>query len=100
MKMTKAPRIIIAGGGPVGLYTAHALARANIDYVVLEQQSEIIRYKGAGIVLLPQTARLCDQIGILKRVEELSVKLHGKTNSSYDGKFLLDFRLFDLMEET
>ncbi|XDG02592.1 hypothetical protein ABKA04_002207 [Annulohypoxylon sp. FPYF3050] len=98
--MAKTPRIIVAGGGPVGLYTAHALARANIDYVVLEQQPEIIRYKGAGIVLLPQTARLLDQIGLLKEIEELSVKLQSKMNSLYNGQLLVKFRLFEPMVET
>ncbi|KAI1215181.1 putative dehydrogenase [Annulohypoxylon truncatum] len=98
--MAKAPRVIVAGGGPVGLYTAHALAKANIDYVVLEQQSEIIRYKGAGTVFLPQSARLLDQIGLLKRIEELSTRLHKKTNSLYNGQFLVKFRLFDTMEES
>lgn len=97
--MAKTPRIIVAGGGPVGLYTAHALARANIDYVVLEQQPEIIRYKGAGIVLLPQTARLLDQIGLFKEIEELSVKLQSKMNSLYNGQLLVKFRLFEPMIE-
>ncbi|KAI2621800.1 hypothetical protein GGR54DRAFT_639137 [Hypoxylon sp. NC1633] len=31
-------RVIIVGAGPVGLYMAHAMQRANIDFVVLEQQ--------------------------------------------------------------
>ncbi|KAI2467949.1 putative dehydrogenase [Annulohypoxylon bovei var. microspora] len=100
MKMASAPRVIVAGGGPIGLYTAHALARANIDYVILEQQPEIVRYKGAGVVLLPQTARLCDQIGLFERIEELSVRLHKKTNSLLNGQFLCSFRLFDTMEES
>ncbi|KAI0884187.1 putative dehydrogenase [Annulohypoxylon maeteangense] len=97
--MAKSPRVIVAGGGPVGLYTAHALAKANIDYVLLEQQPEIVRYKGAGIVLLPQTARLCDQLGILKQMQEPATRLHSKTNSLYNGQQLVDFRLFEPMEE-
>ncbi|KAI1099127.1 putative dehydrogenase [Jackrogersella minutella] len=97
--MAKAPRVIIAGGGPVGLYAAHALAKANIDYVILEQQSEIIRYKGAGIVLIPNSSRLLDQIRLLKYVEEQAVRLHSKLSSMQNGQPLVRFRLFEPMEE-
>lgn len=63
-------RAIIVGAGPVGLYLAHALARANIDYVVLEQYESVIRYRGAGVLLYPQTLRLLDQIGLYEKAEK------------------------------
>ncbi|KAI0835767.1 putative dehydrogenase [Hypoxylon sp. FL0890] len=97
--MAKAPRVIVAGAGPVGLYTAHALAKANIDYVVLEQQSEIVRYRGAGAVLLPHACRLLDQIGLYKQIEELGTRLHDKSNLLENGYQLCRFRLFEPMEE-
>ncbi|KAI0139525.1 putative dehydrogenase [Hypoxylon sp. NC0597] len=97
--MAKTARVIIAGAGPVGLYTAHALAKANIDYVVLEQQSEIMRYRGAGIVILPHACRLMHQIGLLKRYEEVGTPMGSKVNILQNGKELCRFRLFDPMEE-
>ncbi|KAI1758608.1 putative dehydrogenase [Hypoxylon sp. FL1150] len=98
VKSTK-PRVIVAGGGPVGLYTAHALAKANIDYVVLEQNPEIIRLRGAGIVLLPNTMRLLDQLGLCKPVEELGTEINSKVNSMQDGRLLTQFRLFEPLQE-
>ncbi|KAK7960285.1 hypothetical protein PG988_011499 [Apiospora saccharicola] len=63
-------RVIIVGAGPVGLYLAHALSRANIDYIVLEQYDTVLRYQGAGVLLYPQTHRLLDQIGLYEPVKK------------------------------
>ncbi|KAH8674159.1 hypothetical protein BX600DRAFT_495460 [Xylariales sp. PMI_506] len=65
-------RVIIVGGGPVGLIQAHTLCRANIDYVLLERREEIISPLGAAILLWPQTLRLFDQLGLLNRAERIS----------------------------
>ncbi|KAK3933623.1 hypothetical protein QBC46DRAFT_275413 [Diplogelasinospora grovesii] len=43
-------RVIIVGAGPVGLYMAHALMAANIEFVVLEQQATVLNYSGALIL--------------------------------------------------
>ncbi|KUI59521.1 3-hydroxybenzoate 6-hydroxylase 1 [Cytospora mali] len=63
-------RAIIVGAGPVGLYLAHALSRANVDYVVLEQYDSVHRFQGAGILLYPHTLRLLDQIGLYEKAEK------------------------------
>ncbi|CAJ0548453.1 Ff.00g020660.m01.CDS01 [Fusarium sp. VM40] len=42
--------VIIVGGGPVGLLTAHALHQAGIDFVVLEQRSDIFEDAGASLI--------------------------------------------------
>ncbi|KAK7908918.1 hypothetical protein PG985_014796 [Apiospora marii] len=63
-------RAIIVGAGPVGLYLAHALSRANIDYIVLEQYETVLRYQGAGVLLYPQTHRLLDQIGLYETIKK------------------------------
>jgi cation diffusion facilitator CzcD-associated flavoprotein CzcO len=44
-------KAIICGAGPVGLVMAHALGKANIDFVVLEEQPVVVRYAGAGLTL-------------------------------------------------
>ncbi|KAK7937183.1 FAD/NAD(P)-binding domain-containing protein [Apiospora aurea] len=62
-------RAIIVGAGPVGLYLAHAFAKANIDYIVLEQHASVHRDRGAGVLLYPQTLRLLDQIGLYEKIE-------------------------------
>jgi 2-polyprenyl-6-methoxyphenol hydroxylase-like FAD-dependent oxidoreductase len=63
-------RAIIVGAGPVGLYLAHALSRATIDYVVLEQNESVLRYQGAGLILYPHTIRLLDQIGLHEKAKK------------------------------
>jgi 2-polyprenyl-6-methoxyphenol hydroxylase-like FAD-dependent oxidoreductase len=73
-------RVIIVGAGPVGLYLAHALSRANIDYVVLEQYGSVLRYQGAGVLLYPQTLRLLDQIGIYEKAEKNFIRNHTQTD--------------------
>lgn len=73
-------RAIIVGAGPVGLYLAHALARANIDYVVVEQCDSVIRYRGAGVLLYPQTLRLLDQIRLYEKNEKDFMISHNQTD--------------------
>ncbi|KAI1453935.1 FAD/NAD(P)-binding domain-containing protein [Annulohypoxylon moriforme] len=73
-------RAIIVGAGPVGLYLAHALRRANIDYVVLEQCDTVLRFQGAGLFLYPQTLRLLDQIGLYEKVEKDFIINHTHTD--------------------
>jgi hypothetical protein len=67
---------IIVGAGPVGLYLAHALSRADI---VLEQYESVPRYQGAGVLLYPQPLRLLDQVGDYEKVEKNFIKNHTQT---------------------
>ncbi|KAH7308524.1 hypothetical protein B0I35DRAFT_515639 [Stachybotrys elegans] len=89
---TTAPfRVIIVGAGPVGLFFAHALSKAGVDYLVMEQSSSIIRYKGAGIMLFPDTLRLLDQLGLYDKAEDFHtiesstdiLAQNGRVTSSY-----------------
>lgn len=73
-------RVIIVGAGPVGLYLAHALSKASVDFVVLEQYESVVRYQGAGLLLYPQTLRLLDQIGIYDKAEKNFIRNHTQTD--------------------
>lgn len=73
-------RAIIVGAGPVGLYLAHALSKAKIAYVVLEQSDSVIQYQGAGVLLYPQTLRLLDQIGLYEKAENDFIINHDHTD--------------------
>ncbi|KAK6086161.1 2-heptyl-3-hydroxy-4(1H)-quinolone synthase 1 [Seiridium cupressi] len=61
-------RIVLAGGGPVGLVAAHVFAAADIDFVLLEQRPFIVPQQGAGIVLFPHTQRVFEQLGLMDRI--------------------------------
>ncbi|KAI9929711.1 hypothetical protein MW887_001187 [Aspergillus wentii] len=64
MSQTKNFRVVIVGGSIAGLTLAHSLERANIDYVVLEAYNDIAPQVGASIGVLPNGARILDQLGI------------------------------------
>jgi hypothetical protein len=63
-------RVIVVGAGPVGLFFAHALSQAGIDYVVLEQSGSIVQHRGAGIFLYSDTVRLLDQLGLYEKMKD------------------------------
>ncbi|KAE8329154.1 hypothetical protein BDV39DRAFT_203419 [Aspergillus sergii] len=57
-------RVVIVGGSIAGLTLAHCLLRNNIDFVVLEAHSEIAPQVGASIGIVPNGARILDQLGL------------------------------------
>ncbi|KAK5625146.1 hypothetical protein RRF57_000862 [Xylaria bambusicola] len=84
--------------GPAGLFTAHGLTAAGIDCIVLEMQREIVRYKGALIVLWPPLLRLLDQLGIYESVKQLSTPIPSKTNFTHSGEPLCSGDVFVALE--
>ncbi|GAP82705.2 putative FAD binding domain-containing protein [Rosellinia necatrix] len=61
-------RIIVVGGGLLGLTAAHMLAKAGLDFVVLEQHADLLPEIGSLLSLLPPTFRVLDQLGLLDAV--------------------------------
>lgn len=93
-------RVVIVGAGPVGLYLAHALARDNIDFVVLERRAAIGHSTGSLIFLWPQSVRLLDQIGVYDAVKKSAIEIHTKKRVyGGDGTILTSSQLFDTMHE-
>lgn len=68
-------KVIIVGGGPVGLTAANALTRAGIDFVLLESRSNIVIDAGSNLVLLPMGLRLLGQLGLLDAFNQVSSPL-------------------------
>ncbi|KAJ2977364.1 hypothetical protein NUW58_g7834 [Xylaria curta] len=91
-------RVIVIGAGPAGLFAAHALTAAGIDFVVLERQPEIVRFRGALLVLFPPLLRLLDQLGLYEAMLQQSTRMTTKTNFTYDGEFLCMAPLFEYIE--
>lgn len=56
-------KVIIVGGSVTGLTLANILERYNIDYVLLEKGPVIAPQLGAGFAILPNGARILDQLG-------------------------------------
>ncbi|KAL4938561.1 hypothetical protein BDV06DRAFT_231691 [Aspergillus oleicola] len=71
-------RVIIIGAGPIGLFLAHALTLANIDYIILERHPSVLSDYGQIIFTWPQSVRLLDQIGLLEKAQRVAIPLRAK----------------------
>lgn len=81
-------RVIIVGGGPSGLVLAHALHQAGIDYIVLERSQTILapdNNDGSGLILWPNSARLLDQLGLLRQTHKLACSIRTRQTYLADG---------------
>jgi FAD dependent monooxygenase len=67
----KSFRVIIIGGSIAGLTLAHCLDRAQIEYVILERRSEVAPQEGASLGIMPNGARILQQLGLYSKLEEL-----------------------------
>ncbi|KAI0836659.1 FAD binding domain-containing protein [Hypoxylon sp. FL0890] len=68
-------KVIIVGGSIAGLTLAHCLHYAGISHIVLERRSAIALEEGASIGILPNGARVLDQLGIYEHVQGITEPL-------------------------
>lgn len=90
-------RVIVVGGGPEGLVLAHALHQAGIDYTLLERCLQTNPFADdndgtgddteddTGLILWPHTARILDQLGLLRRIHKLSCPVRTRRTYHADG---------------
>lgn len=84
-------KVIVIGGGPVGLTAAHSLSKAGIDFVVLERRPEVFEDVGASLVLFPHSMRVMSQFGLLPKLRSIGHEVlrwadytqHGLTRESW-----------------
>ncbi|KAH9232450.1 hypothetical protein K456DRAFT_1750839 [Colletotrichum gloeosporioides 23] len=69
-------KVIVIGGGPSGLVTAHAIHLAGIDFIVLEGRTDIVEDLGASLVLGPPSMRIMHQFGIFERLMEIGCEIN------------------------
>ncbi|RDA88612.1 hypothetical protein CP532_5879 [Ophiocordyceps camponoti-leonardi (nom. inval.)] len=68
-------KVIIVGGSVTGLTLAHCLHRIGVDYTILEKRAEIVLQEGASIGIMPNGARILDQLGLYTFVEKAAASL-------------------------
>jgi 2-polyprenyl-6-methoxyphenol hydroxylase-like FAD-dependent oxidoreductase len=87
-------KVIVVGGGPVGLAAAHALSRAGIDFVVLESRPSIVIDASSNLVLLPMGLRLLGQLGLLEAFDLVSSPLGQIHRFDHNGRSLGEANFF------
>lgn len=92
-------RVVVVGGGLIGLLAAHILSQAGIQYVVLEKRAALVGDGGASIGLYPQTARIFDQLGLLEAIQRIWSPLSRKIVITHEGAKYKDHPRFDWMRE-
>lgn len=92
-------KVIVVGGGPVGLTAAHSLSHANLDFVVLESRSKIVLDAGSNLVLLPIGLRVLGQLGLLPVIERVSSPMSRFKRVDHEGRDLGDTLWFTYFKE-
>lgn len=96
---TQGFKVIVVGGGPVGLTAAHALSRANIDFVLLERRSSTVIEAGSNLVLNPTGLRALHQLGLGSALEEVSSSLSLIKRQDHEGRDIGDAYWFILFKK-
>ncbi|KAK5993802.1 FAD-dependent monooxygenase sdnN [Cladobotryum mycophilum] len=92
-------RVIIVGGGPVGLTAAHALHLAGVDFVLLERRESIAADEGAAIVIGPPSLRVLAQMGLFDKLREVGGEMNRKKTFLWDGTVIKNRSHFGLFRE-
>ena len=96
---TNASRIIVVGGGPVGMTAAHALTKAGIDFVLLESRPEIVLNAGSNLVLSAMGLRALGQLGLLPALTKVSSPVTKFKRFDHKGRDLGDTWFFTFFQE-
>ncbi|KAG8412675.1 hypothetical protein J3458_013116 [Metarhizium acridum] len=80
-------KVIIIGGSVTGLTLAHSLHKIGVDYVVLEKRHTVTPQEGASIGILPNGARILDQLGLYEAIKDEAPPL-GATRIHFPDKFV------------
>lgn len=91
-------KAIVIGGGPVGMYLAHALQQTGIDYVLYEKRDTIPPPTAFGIFLWPHGLRLLHQIGLIDQTEAISSLLTKISHVGPTGDVVREYSDFSLLE--
>ncbi|KAI0205293.1 hypothetical protein F4808DRAFT_280061 [Astrocystis sublimbata] len=93
-------RVVIVGGGLLGLTAVHMLAKTDMDFVLLEQHDDLLPEIGSLLSFMPSTFRVLDQLDILEPVQPFLTRVAGgKFMSATDAKIWREEQLIKIIEE-
>lgn len=92
-------RVIIVGGSVAGLTLAHSLLKSNIDFVVLESNRDIAPQVGASIGILPNGARILDQLGLFDEILDATEPMQEAFSWSGAGKLISSTKAPQILHE-
>ncbi|GAB1200026.1 hypothetical protein APSETT444_009386 [Aspergillus pseudonomiae] len=82
-------RVVIVGGSIAGLTLAHCLLKNNIDFVVLEAHNEIAPQVGASIGIIPNGARILDQLGLFDDILDTTEPMQESSYWTQEGNLIV-----------
>ncbi|KAF4444188.1 6-hydroxynicotinate 3-monooxygenase [Fusarium acutatum] len=88
-------KVIVVGAGPVGMVLAHALQVSGIDFVLVEQRSQIPPDPAYGVFLWPHIMRIFHQLGLLEAVTAVGQTMVEAVHRSIDGSVIHRSRGFE-----
>lgn len=92
-------RVIIVGGSIAGLSLALCLERAGIEFVLLERHKDITAQMGATLGIMPNGARILDQLGVFDAIElDIPIQERARIFFPNDG-FSLTTRFAAMLHE-
>lgn len=97
--MAAGSKIIVIGGGPVGITAAHALSKAGIDFVLIESRPEIVMDAGSGLVLSAMGLRALGQLGLLPALNNMSTEVDKFQRLDHKGRDIGDTMFFTYLKE-
>ena len=92
-------KVIVVGGGPVGVTAAHALAKAGIDFILLESRPTIVMDAGSNLVLSPTGLRALGQLGMLSALNSVSSPLAKFSRFDHKGRDIGDTMFFTYFQQ-
>lgn len=92
-------KVIVVGGGPVGLTAAHALYKAGIDFLVLERRPAPVIDAGSNLVLSPVGIRVLSQLGLNHALTSVSTPLGRIDRLDHRGRDIGDSEIFLQIEK-
>lgn len=92
-------KVIVVGGGPVGLIAAHALSHAGIEFVVLERRESVVLDQGASLVIGPPTLRVLHQLGLLDQLMAIGGQVNTSLTFTQQGHAFRDSNCFQILQK-